>query len=177
MELRFATSTDINHIATLHANSWRIAYADALSADYLQHHADQDRLTLWTGRLTNPAVNQRVVVMEESNELLGFACIFLAADPQLGSLIDNLHVVAKHHRRGLGTTLMKEVSRVINNEYATQPVHLGVVQSNVRAQRFYQSLGGEQREEYTWNSPDGGQVPCYLYVWPDAAAITGGAQK
>ena len=171
MDFRFATSADINHIATLHANSWRIAYADALSAEYLQHHADQDRLALWTGRLVSPANNQRVIVLEESGELLGFVCIFLAADPELGSLIDILHVVAKCHRRSLGTTLMKEASRVISNECAELPVHLGVVQSNVRAQRFYQKLGGKQKDDYIWNSPDGGKVPCYLYVWPNAAAI------
>jgi len=35
MELRLATSADINRIATLHADSWRIAYNDALSKDYL----------------------------------------------------------------------------------------------------------------------------------------------
>ena len=174
MELRFATSADINSIATLHANSWRIAYADALSADYLKHHADHDRLTLWRERLTNPADNQRVIVIDDSGTLAGFACLFLAADPVLGTLVDNLHVVSTHHRSGLGTTLMKQAREVIRNECPARPVHLGVVQSNVRAQRFYKKLGGEQKEEYKWNSPDGGEVACFLYVWPAAAAIAAG---
>lgn len=171
MMLRYASSSDTADIASLHANSWRIAYADVLNAEYLNHHADADRLNLWNQRLTDPAVNQRIVVLQEFDTILGFACLFLDADPQWGTLLDNLHVVASQHRKGLGTALMREVRRIACEECGSIPIHLSVIKTNVRAQCFYQSLGAEQKDEYTWPSPDGGHVPCFLYTWSTPAAI------
>jgi hypothetical protein len=165
MILRSATFTDAEKIALLHANSWRIAYSTALKPEYLALHADLDRLKLWRLRLTEPAVNQRVVILEEADMLLGFACLFLAADLQWGTLLDNLHVTGNRHRAGLGTVLMKEVRRISLLERPSIPVHLWVLKDNLNAQSFYRHLGGVYDGEDIWNPPGGGHIPRFRYVW------------
>lgn len=169
--LRFANSSDAPQIAALHASSWRSAYAEALSSDYLKHYADSDRLTLWQQRLSAPASNQRVILLEQSGLLLGFACLFIDADPQYGTLLDNLHVVSGRHRTGLGTQLMIEVKHVTGKHAAARPVHLWVIKTNLSAQRFYASLGATCDDEDIWNAPDGSHVPVYRFAWPNPAAM------
>ena len=86
MEIRFASKNDSEEIGKLHADSWRTAYRNVLSEAYLSGNIISERIIFWNNRLANPAENLRVVVAEEKDKLIGFACFVLESDPLWGSL-------------------------------------------------------------------------------------------
>src|SRR5689334_8702388 len=49
--IRPATEADAATVAAIHVASWRDAYADILTADYLNGPIEADRLALWSQRL------------------------------------------------------------------------------------------------------------------------------
>jgi ribosomal protein S18 acetylase RimI-like enzyme len=166
MNFRDAVSTDYLPIAELHATSWRAAYKGALSDEYLTNHVMNERRALWNERLHHPADNQIVVVSQASDTLLGFACAFAGEDPQWGSLLDNIHVAQAARRKGLGSMLLAEIAKRCAASNPDAGLHLWVLQSNVSAQRFYESLGAACVGEGVWAAPDGNEIAEFRYAWP-----------
>lgn len=97
-------------VATLHAESWRAHYRGAYRDEYLDGDVVQDRIRVWKERLSTPAPNQFVVLAEEDDDLIGFACAYGGHDESWGSLLDNIHVRPEHQRRGVGAALLAEVA-------------------------------------------------------------------
>ena len=54
-------------------------------------------------------------------------------------------------------------------------IYLWVLQSNMAAQKFYERLGARNAESAVWQSPDGGAVAEFRFVWPNADALLAGA--
>jgi ribosomal protein S18 acetylase RimI-like enzyme len=166
MKLRDAVQADYGPIAELHATSWRTAYRGALSDEYLAGKVIDERSALWKERLHQPKDNQVVVVSHSNDVLLGFACGFAGDDPQWGSLLDNIHVAQAAKRQGLGSILLAEIARRCSTRSPDAGLYLWVLQSNVSAQRFYESLGGARVGEGVWIAPDGNEIPEFRYAWP-----------
>jgi GNAT superfamily N-acetyltransferase len=110
LKLRDADQSDAWRIATLHAASWRNAYRGMLSDEYLDGDLLGERSRIWIERLTAPMPRQRVLLAEIGDQLAGFACAFGSDDPQLGTLLDNLHVLPEFQRQGIGARLMSEIA-------------------------------------------------------------------
>lgn len=165
MDIRVAVPSDYKAIAELHAASWRCAYRGALSDEYLAGDIVADRMALWQSRLHRPEANQSVIVAYGGDVLLGFACVYLAADPSWGSLLDNIHVGQAAQRKGIGSLLLHTVA---SHCAAAQPhagLHLWVLQKNISAQQFYFSHGAENAGTDRWNAPGGTQIPRFLFSW------------
>ena len=107
MTLRRAQAADEPAIAWLHADSWRTAYRGILRDDFLDGALAANRRRLWSGRFCEiNREDQLIILSEELGEIRGFACAFLDADPEWGTLVDNLHVIPGLKGRGLGRQLM-----------------------------------------------------------------------
>ena len=165
MEFRDATLADAPRIAALHADSWRRAYRGMLSDEYLDTDLESDRTRVWVDRLTTPKPNQRVVLAEISDQLAGFACAFGSEDPDLGTLLDNLHVRHGFQHQGIGAALMMQIASWCQIEFAGEGLFLWVIESNLPARRFYEHLGATQAGEDIWQSPDGGAIRSLCYAW------------
>jgi len=76
MRLRVATGADAIAIATVHAESWRAHYRGVYRDEYLDGDVVQDRIRVWKERLSTPVPNQFVVLAEEDDDLIGFACVW-----------------------------------------------------------------------------------------------------
>ena len=139
---RLVELTDCESIAALHVESWRQTYRGILSNDYLDGAIDQDRYAVWTERLLDPAVNQRILLAEEASSLLGFICLFLDEDPIRGTLIDNLHVDPALKGRGIGAGLLREAMHRFISEASGPGYYLGVYEANTSAINFYERMGG-----------------------------------
>lgn len=165
MKIRPATSADTSTIAKLHANSWRFAYRGVINDEYLRTEADRDRLRFWQERLELPAPNQRVLLLEENASLLGFACVYIDHDPEFGSFLNNLHVAQDHLGRGCGARLMFAVRDCCVKFSPMSPMYLSVVDSNVRARKFYLRFGGTLSGTTEWEPPGGGLVLLHRLAW------------
>lgn len=171
MKIRFATPADAETIATLHASSWRLTYKNALSDEYLQRTAPVERKELWAQRFASPKENQRVLVAQSQNGVVGFACAYLAEHSEWGSYLDNLHVARSVQGQGIGKSLLAGMARLCNQYAPGRGLYLSVNQDNQGAQQFYSGLGAHNAKSGVWNAPDGSAVPTYWFMWTSIEAL------
>jgi GNAT superfamily N-acetyltransferase len=175
MKIGDATPEDAARIAELHAASWRTAYRGMLSDTYLDGDLVGERTRLWIERLTNPEPKQRVLIAEIDQELVGFACAYGSNDPQLGTLLDNLHVNQEFQRQGIGTRLMGEIASWCYKQMPGEGLFLWVIERNLLARNFYERRGAVIAGKDIWSSPDGGAIPSLCYAWKNLEPLL--AQK
>lgn len=172
VRVRVATPSDAQQIANLHAESWRSAYRGMFTDAYLD--SDEilsERSTRWSNRFDNPDPKQLVLVVEVDDRLAGFVCAFGDADPQHGTLIDNLHVRKELQRRGIGKRLMSEVAKWCMAELPGDGIFLWVLEPNLPARRFYETLGATYIDRELWDLPDGVSLPSIRYAWANVGDL------
>ena len=98
MIVRSATRDDCAAIAALHAASWKATYGNILTDAYFDHHVVDDRLDLWAARLAKfDAAKHVACVADDHGSMTGFVGVLLGAAPELGALLDHLHIASSHH--------------------------------------------------------------------------------
>ena len=165
MKTREAQLSDAEAIAELHTNSWRITYKNALKANYLKDIVPSERRSVWLQRLSEPKVNQFVVVAEKEGNIIGFACVFSGENPDLDSYFDNLHVSSLHQGNGIGKLLLEKTAQYCFQQAPASGMYLLVNQDNIKAKLFYEACGAKNIKPGVWNAPDGSNVPTYILYW------------
>ena len=165
MLLREASVEDLSNIAELHAQSWRENYSDVLSDKYLRETVYSDRTIVWTARLTDPTVNQLIIIAEDDGVFCGFVCVFGANHPKFGTIVDNLHIKPSCKGKGLGTKLLVAAATWAAKHYKNDDLYLEVLQCNAKAIGFYESLGGEHIDSAYWHTPCGNKAKEFIYSW------------
>ena len=92
MVIRLAGSKDSTEIAALHAASWRTSYHGVLGDEYLDRRILSERTGVWRERFRAPHPTQYVVVAEERDAIVGFACAYGSEHDRWGTKLDNLHI-------------------------------------------------------------------------------------
>lgn len=172
MMIRAALPGDAPAIAMLHANSWRSAYRGILRDEFLDGALDGNRRALWGYRLSDKTPNNQIILVdEEAGQIRGFACAFIDADPEWGTLLDNLHVVPELKGQGLGRRLLAAIAaKVLQN--ASRPVlHLWAYEQNHDARRFYERLGGVATACEAEPALDGTRINAVRYFWDQLADL------
>jgi GNAT superfamily N-acetyltransferase len=170
---RSARPADAPAIAYLHALSWRTTYRGILRDDFLDGPLLENRRALWDARLHDAAREDQLIwVSEQAGEIQAFACAFLDADPEWGTLLDNLHVVPPLKGGGLGRMLMSEVAQRVLRHPSSPKLHLWAYEQNVAARRFYERLGGINTACQTEEALDGSKVKAVRYYWRDVSSLT-----
>jgi ribosomal protein S18 acetylase RimI-like enzyme len=65
-----------------------------------------------------------------------------------GAFLDELYLEASHRGRGLSARVMKTVE-LIAKSLGLQAIHVEVAHNNERAQRYYRSLGFQDRSQFS----------------------------
>jgi ribosomal protein S18 acetylase RimI-like enzyme len=159
-------------IARLHADSWRAAYRGILRDDFLADTVVANRRELWRTRFAEiDRQDQVILVNEEHGEIQAFACAFLDADAEWGTLLDNLHVLPGLKGRGLGRRLISAVAEHIRRHGLHSMLHLWVYEQNVQARGFYERLGGIVSDCVCEAAPDGSRVNALRYGWRELSLL------
>jgi GNAT superfamily N-acetyltransferase len=159
-------------IARLHAESWRAAYRGILGDDFLDDTVVANRRELWRARFGEIGrTDQLILVGEEHGEIQAFACAFLDADPEWGTLLDNLHVLPGLKGKGLGRQLISAVAENIRRHGLHSMLHLWVYEQNVQARGFYERLGGIVSDCVGEAAPDGSHVNVLRYGWRELSLL------
>jgi GNAT superfamily N-acetyltransferase len=170
--IRPATPADAEGIARLHATSWQITYRGILREEFLAGPVLSNRRELWDARFAPPQANDQVVVVDaNAGEIDGFACAFFDADPDWGTLLDNLHVIPSLKGKGLGRRLMSEIAQRVLQHNGCLRLHLWAYEQNLGARRFYERLGGENTALVTEPAPDGSHINAVRYCWTDLSGL------
>lgn len=171
MIYRTAHYEDKVSIATLHAESWRAHYRGAYRDQFLDGPVFDERMKVWEERLSVPSANQFVVVAEEDDRTVGFACAYGRDDERWGTLLDNIHVMPDRQRRGMGRHLLSEVAAWCSANYPDCGLYLWVLAQNTQAQRFYRGLGALDCGGGAFEPPGGGRITSRRYAWPSVMDI------
>jgi ribosomal protein S18 acetylase RimI-like enzyme len=165
--IRPAVATDAATVAAIHVASWRDAYAQILTPDYLSGPIETDRTAIWSKRLREPPPGQLVdLAFDQAGDAQGFVCGYLDSDSVWGSLIDNLHVLPQTRSRGVGERLLRTAARQLLANGPGHGLHLWVFEANEAAVRFYKRLGGEVVERDASHMPAAGGKPVLRVHWP-----------
>jgi len=162
---RLAKKKDAAAIAALHAQSWQHHYQGAFKQEYLDGPILQERLEVWQKRMQISNPTQYVLLAEEVNQLLGFACYFYAKDPIWGTLLDNLHVTFDRKGQGIGKQLFQKGLNWSFEKDSTKPVYLWVLENNDAAIAAYEKWKGRREDRKLHHNPDGGTAWALRYVW------------
>lgn len=169
--LRPMTGADVDVVAALHVASWRTAYRGIFTDDYLDTAAGAERQAHWTRRLKSPQPLQAGFVAEQQGVPVGFCYLIADADPERGTLLDNLHVVEAARGSGLGRRLLARAAEEIAARHWPRGLHLWVFDANTGARRFYERHGAGLVDRTVYASADGGANAALCYAWPDAAVL------
>jgi len=178
-DFRSAGPADAGAVAALHADSWRRHYRGAYSDAFLDGDVVSDRLSLWTERLGRADGRSHTIVGEDESGLVGFVHTIFDEDAIWGALLDNVHVVREHQRRGIGSDLLAQAADTVAGRREPTGLYLWVLEQNLDAQAFYEARGARRVESALVATPGG--VPGRLngsprklrYVWDDANTLTG----
>jgi GNAT superfamily N-acetyltransferase len=177
MTIRNAVPPDADAIAQLHASSWQTAYRGILRDEFLDGPLLENRRALWRARLAGEdRADQIVLVADQSGSLQGFACVFLDADAEWGSLLDNLHVIPELKGRGLGRQLIAAVAAQVAAYGSCKRMHLWAYEQNLGARHFYERLGGAVTLIHAEPALDGTEVNAVRYCWSELAALAGSSR-
>jgi ribosomal protein S18 acetylase RimI-like enzyme len=130
--IRPATPEDAEAVARVHVETWRAAYAHALSAEGLASLSVTQRAELH--RRSPP------VVAEVDGEIVGFVSVGPGTDPDTDGELYAIYVLPDHWGSGVGRALMQageERMRELGHRHAI----LWVLEDNPRARRFYEAAG------------------------------------
>ena len=169
---RWARSSDVQAIASLHAESWRRNYRGAYLDSFLDGDVVADRLDVWTTRLVQPLQNHQTIVADLDGAVIGFAHTMLDDDPIWGALLDNLHVAHHMKGRGIGTQILRETGQALVERRPLSGLYLWVLDQNKAAQAFYDARGGMcVGRKLAGPFPGGGSAIALRYAWPDPATL------
>jgi ribosomal protein S18 acetylase RimI-like enzyme len=162
MKIRRATQSDLQGIATIHVESWKDSYSDVLPEEFMAEQIDRDLAQHWSELQIQ---NGDLVLVAEEDSLVGFVAVWCRPIP----FIDNLHVRPSHRSKKLGSALIKAAAKeLINKGHKT--AYLWVFESNEKAIRFYERLGGVQKEQAR-KTVFGYEVLSRKIEWEDLAVI------
>jgi len=162
IKIRPATESDLQDIISIHVESWKDAYADVLPAEFIAGQLHRELARHWR---ETEIQNQDIVLVAEQDSLVGFIAVWCRPIP----FIDNLHVRPSLRSKKIGSALMKAVAQELTQkEY--KKAYLWVFESNEKAIRFYERLGGTQKEQGPKNI-FGYEVPSRKIEWDDLATI------
>jgi GNAT superfamily N-acetyltransferase len=150
--IRAARLADAAQIAVVHVRSWQGAYRGLMPQAYLDGLDPAQRLGQWERSLAEvDAGRTGVLVADASGDLLGFASYSPSRDsdanPSRVGEIGAIYLLPGAWGKGIGRRLMEATLSCLATAGFVQ-VTLWVLDSNVRARRFY--------EAGDW-SADGGQ--------------------
>ena len=164
-------AADWKAVAQLHTKSWQGAYRGILSDAFLDEELWDNRRAYWEARFKAgipPTIFPRNA--EQEKQMVGFVCAVADADPEWGTLIDNLHVLPGAQQRGLGRQLMQQAARWVSSlspssETQSNPMYLWVYRDNTKARAFYERIHGKAVESKSEQQPDGGMAAIVRYAW------------
>ncbi len=162
--IRHAQPFDHGSIAAVQTESWRDAYAGVLPKEYLAGQLALDLERHWSRVDIQPG---DVVLVAEEDGIVGFVAVWCRPEP----FVDNLHVKPPQRSKGVGSELMRAAARELISQDQTT-ASLWVLESNHRALRFYERLGGVCTGRATKNH-FGHELESVRIVWSDLALIVG----
>jgi GNAT superfamily N-acetyltransferase len=140
--VRAARPEDADSIGRIHTRAWQVAYRGLIPDSVLDARDAVESALQWRRRLEQERTP--LLVAESSSQVVGFCSLGRARDPDLADpSVGEIHALYVHPeawREGAGRCLL-EAAREVGQDVGYATLVLWVLESNLRARRFYEHLG------------------------------------
>jgi ribosomal protein S18 acetylase RimI-like enzyme len=166
--LRAAVTADAGAIARVHVASWRTTYRGLMPQSYLDGLRLDDYTERWSRILEDPASRSIVFVVEEAEQVVGFASCGRErdGDPRYQGELYAIYLVREAQGRGHGGALVRACAAALAERGRTSMV-IWVLRDNEPARRFYERLGGAFLRERPLDFGAGFAAMEVAYLWAD----------
>ena len=136
--IREAKPADAHEIASVHIDSWQVAYRGLISEEILNGLDVKDRADRWVDIINSSKLP--CLVIESPTGVAGFAHMSACRDSDLDDTkygeITAIYMSPNYWRQGLGTKLLLEALSCLKR-YGFQFSTLWVLEENMQAREFY----------------------------------------
>lgn len=139
--IRYFEKDDIEQIAKIIDEDWKIAYKGIIDDDYLKNLNYKDR----EKRIRAKYNKETGVVFVEDNEIKGF-CRFGKNEDENLAEIYALYVKNNYRRKGVGKKLIEQVKEILKSKGYKEMI-LWCLKENINARNFYEKSGGKLYKE------------------------------
>jgi GNAT superfamily N-acetyltransferase len=161
-----ASRNEADAIADLHTRSRQVAYRGLYGDAYLDNELFDISRAVWRERFESfdPTTDLILAAMAVGAPV-GLAYASFRLKPEVGALLDNLHVAPERKGDGLGSALLAGVARWLVEGHGGAPLSLEVYAPNAAAVGFYERKGGVEAARYVERVPGGREVEVVRYRW------------
>ncbi len=147
VSVRSATPSDVDEIARIQLDTWRIAYPKVVPAHVLERLSAADVAEHWEEAVRRPpSPRHRVLVALEATTAVGFAAVIPAsdedADPTRAALVSTLLVEPRWGRRGHGSRLLAATADLLKSD-GVETMLAWVLDGDPASKAFYAGAGWE----------------------------------
>lgn len=139
--IRLNRIEDQEAMARIKIDSWKATYKNIIDQKYLDS-LDYD---IQTNKYIDSfdEYKNAVLVAEDinSHNIIGYACFSTESNEYADSELISLYLDTKHLRKGIGTSLFREVTKELK-KYNKKTMILWCIKENTNAIKFYEKLGG-----------------------------------
>lgn len=141
MNIRHMSSADEAEVGRLYVRSWQAGYKGLLPQDYL----DGLDAWRWNSKFTDLPGS---FVITDGETIVGHSCARPAADEKMSGWgeVWTLYVLPEYWGMGYGRALLENSVSWLN-EQGFERAYLWVLESNVRARRFYEHCGFSETQD------------------------------
>jgi len=145
MRVRPATPSDVTAIATIHVETWQVAYRSQVPEEYLEGLSVDGRISAWRDILAATAWPSTGVFVAEADggNVVGFTHIAPSRDddaPPGKAEVTSIYVRPDAWGSGAGRALLEAACASLRSG-GFGSATLWVLDSNERARRFYEAMG------------------------------------
>jgi GNAT superfamily N-acetyltransferase len=140
LTIRKAVQGDVSSIARVHVDSWQTTYRGIVPDEHLAKLSYQDRETIWTRAVTDPA--QITFVAEASERIIGFANggKNRGGESEYSGELYAVYLLQAHQQRGVGRQLTLAIAKELGDA-GRRSMIVWVLRNNPACE-FYKKLGG-----------------------------------
>ncbi len=157
--IRWYERKDIEQIAKIITNDWKIAYRGIIDDDYLDglNYKERER------KIMLKYSKEKAIVYEEEGIVKGYSRFGINKDEEknLGELYA-LYIKPDERGKGIGGKLLKETARILKKEY--EEMLIWCLEENKKGRNFYEKMGGKlyKTRKIEIGNKEYGEV-CYRY--------------
>lgn len=165
MRIREAILEDARAISKVHVDTWRSAYKDIISKEYLLSLNYNSKETLWRKNILQNKGEEYIFIAETQNsDIVGFACCGKEREGNFkyqGELYA-IYVLESYQNKGIGKALFQ---KAVEKLKSLNSMLVWVLQEN-KYSIFYKSMGGKIVSSRTV-SIGGKDLKELAYGWDD----------
>jgi ribosomal protein S18 acetylase RimI-like enzyme len=168
--IRKAKPRDAAALGRIQVTSWRSAFRNIASDDYLDHYVrEENQAEDWREILAD--AEQVVCVAEMDNQPVGYGWAHREDDESIGwdAELISMHILPEYKRQGIGRKLFAAIATELKAQ-GCKSVYLWVLEDNHPSRKFYEALGGQSAGKHLIALGDR-KLTEVAYGWKDISQL------